>query len=160
MVSQFPPWKDASCLAMVRDWFFPDHAKQDVFAATASDSRQDTRQRAIDKVDLWKFKAGQVPPALMATASLTEAILHDEARRNSSGTVLSESAMQSIYAMAFARFVNGFVDRDVRSQAAELAKEDSAVESEERGDHLVDDFERRELHVRSCSQYRHAAKVC
>jgi ribosomal biogenesis protein LAS1 len=90
------------------------------------------RQRAVDKVDLWMFKAGQLPPAIVATASLTEAVLHDEARRGSSGTVVSESALQSIYAMAFARFVNGFVDRDVaRSRTAEMVKEDSTAESEE-----------------------------
>ncbi|ETI21479.1 hypothetical protein G647_07826 [Cladophialophora carrionii CBS 160.54] len=132
MVLQFPPWRHQSYLALVRDWFFPNHTKQDVFSATVSDSSQDMRQRAIDKVNLWMFKAGQLPPAMEATASLTEALLHDEARRCSSATFISESAMQSIYAMAFARFVNAFVDRDVaRSHIAGMAKEDSAVESEE-----------------------------
>ena len=117
---------------MVRDWFFPSHAKQDLFAATVSDSAQDMRQRAVDKVNLWTFKAGRLAPAIVATASLTEATLHDEARKSAPGTVISDSAMQSIYAMAFARFVNGFVDRDIaRSLAAEMAGGDSTTESEE-----------------------------
>jgi ribosomal biogenesis protein LAS1 len=132
MVLQFPPWRHQSYLALVRDWFFPNHTKQDVFSATGSDSPHDMRQRAIDKVNLWMFKAGQLPPAMVATASLTEALLHDEARGNSSATIISESAMQSVYAMAFARFVNAFVDRDVaRSHAAGMAKDDSAAESDE-----------------------------
>ncbi|KIW64687.1 hypothetical protein PV04_09605 [Phialophora macrospora] len=132
MVLQFPPWRHQSYLALVRDWFFPNHTKQNVFSAMGSDSPHDMRQRAIEKVNLWMFKAGQLPPAMVATASLTEALLHDEARANSSATVISESAMQSIYAMAFARFVNAFVDRDVaRSHAAGMAKEDSATESDE-----------------------------
>jgi ribosomal biogenesis protein LAS1 len=130
MVAQSPPWRNASYLAMVRDWFYPDHTKQDVFSGTLLDSATDMRQRAIDKVNLWMFKAGRLPPALLATANLTEALLHDEARRT--GTRLSESAMQSIYAMAFARFVNGFVDRDVaRTYAAELAKEEDSAASED-----------------------------
>ncbi|KAJ9604303.1 rRNA-processing protein las1 [Cladophialophora chaetospira] len=117
---------------MVRDWFFPHHAKQDLFSATVSDSPQDMRQRAVDKVNLWMFKAGRLPPAILATASLTEAILHDEARKSTPATVISDAAMQSIYAMAFARFVNGFVDRDIaRSHAAEMIKEDSTAESDE-----------------------------
>ncbi|EXJ55922.1 hypothetical protein A1O7_08853 [Cladophialophora yegresii CBS 114405] len=132
MVLQFPPWRHQSYLALVRDWFFPHRTKQDVFSATVSDSSQDMRQRAIDKINLWMFKAGQLPPAMEATASLTEALLHDEARRNSSAPFISESAMQSVYAMALARFVNAFVDRDVaRSHIAGMAKEDGAVESEE-----------------------------
>ncbi|EXJ63401.1 uncharacterized protein A1O5_11450 [Cladophialophora psammophila CBS 110553] len=127
MILQFPPWRHDSELAMVRDWFFPRHAKQEVFSSIiASDSSRDTRQRAIDRVNLWLFKAGQLPPAMVATASLTEALIHDERRRSSSGTVISDSAMQSIYAMAFARFVNGFVDRDVaRSYAAEMTRDDT-----------------------------------
>jgi ribosomal biogenesis protein LAS1 len=117
---------------MVRDWFFPNHAKQDVFSAADSSSSHDMRQRAIDKVNLWLFKAGQLPPAIVATANMTEAVLHDESRQGSSGPVISETAMQSIYAMAFARFVNGFVDRDIaRSYAATMTKEDTAAESED-----------------------------
>ena len=119
MSMQFPPWRHNSELAMVRDWFFPDHAKADGFGAPPSDMRQ----RAVDRVNLWLFKSGKLPPAVMATAGLTEALLHDETENVRRG--ISDSAMQSIYAMAFARFVNGFVDRDVaRSHAAELALDD------------------------------------
>ncbi|KAL6248420.1 rRNA-processing protein las1 [Rhinocladiella similis] len=123
MVSQFPPWRHTSELAMVRDWFFPDRAKQDAFSTTP----QDMKQRAIDKVNLWVFKAGQLPPAIVATSGLTEALLHDDPNRRSRG--ISDPAMQSIYAMAFARFVNGFVDRDVaRLHTMELALDDSETE--------------------------------
>ncbi|KAI1611007.1 Las1-like-domain-containing protein [Exophiala viscosa] len=126
MVLQFPPWRHDSELAMIRDWFFPDHAKHDVFSAPI----QDMRQRAIDKVNLWLFKAGQLPAAIVATAGLTEALLHDDQERPARG--ISDSAMQSIYAMAFARFVNGFVDRDVaRSHAAEMALKEDGSEVEE-----------------------------
>lgn len=125
MVLQFPPWRHDSELAMIRDWFFPEHAKRDVFSAPV----QDMRQRAIDKVNLWLFKAGQLPAAIVATAGLTEALLHDDPERQERG--ISESAMQSIYAMAFARFVNGFVDRDVaRLHAADMALDDPESEDE------------------------------
>jgi ribosomal biogenesis protein LAS1 len=115
----FPPWRHDSELAMVRDWFFPDRAQLHVF----SSPQQDMRQRAIDRVNLWLFRAGQLPSALVATAGLTEAVLHGEAEKT--GGKISDSAMQSIYAMAFARFVNTFVDRDVAHlHAAELALDD------------------------------------
>jgi len=112
---------------MVRDWFFPNHAKQEVFSIVVSDSPvRDMRQRAVDKVNLWLFKAGHLPPAIVATASLTEAILHDDHRSLLGGRVISESAIRSIYAMAFARFVNAFVDRDVaRYHVAEMTKDDT-----------------------------------
>ena len=50
----------------------------------------------------------------MATAHLTEALLHDtpDGRRS-----ISAWALRSIYAMAFCRFVNGFVDRDIARAA-------------------------------------------
>ncbi|EXJ78493.1 hypothetical protein A1O1_08894 [Capronia coronata CBS 617.96] len=125
MVLHFSPWRHESELAMVRDWFFAGHVKHD---DGFSDPMPDMRQRAVDRVNLWLFKAGHLPPALIATAGLTEALLHDEASRTERG--ISDLAMQSIYAMAFARFVNGFVDRDVaRSQAAELALDGADVDN-------------------------------
>ncbi|EXJ84233.1 hypothetical protein A1O3_04900 [Capronia epimyces CBS 606.96] len=118
MVLQFSPWRHESELAMVRDWFFPGHVKQDGFSIPPPDMRQ----QAVNRVNLWLFKAGQLPAALIATAGLTEALLHDERGRAQGERSISDSAMQSIYAMAFARFVNGFVDREVaRSHAAEMA---------------------------------------
>lgn len=132
MAAHSQPWRHDSELAMVRDWFFPDHAKHDAFSAPP----QDMRQRAVDRVNLWLFKAGRLPAAVVSTASLTEALLHDDGLINPGGMggngrgcgrrIVSEQALQSIYSMAFARFVNGFVDRDVvRSQAAALALDDS-----------------------------------
>jgi hypothetical protein len=105
---------------MVRDWFYPQLVKQDVFSDNIT---TDMRQRAIDRINLWLFKFGSVPPAASATSKLTEAILHDDRREKA---MISDSAMQSIYAMAFARFVNGFVDRDVaRSYTAEFVRDDA-----------------------------------
>lgn len=121
MDMQFPPWRHDSELAMVRDWFFADRAQQhDVYSAP----RQDMRQRALDRVNLWLFKAGQLPAAIVATAGLTEALLHGEPdARSRSRCDVSDSALQSIYAISFARFVNAFVDRDVAHHvhAGELA---------------------------------------
>lgn len=109
---------------MVRDWFFPGRVKHDSFSLPPSDMRQ----RAVDRVNLWLFKAGQLPAALIATAGLTEALLHSELTRRQ--WAISDSAMQSIYAMAFARFVNGFVDREVaRSHAAEMALDGTDVDN-------------------------------
>ena len=48
---------------------------------------------------------------MVATANLTEASLHDE--QPDRDQYISPNAMRSIYAMAFVKFVNGFVDRDV-----------------------------------------------
>jgi ribosomal biogenesis protein LAS1 len=137
-----PPWRHESELAMVRDWFYSQHAKSDAFSAPPGDMRQ----RAVDRVNLWLFKAGQLPPAVLATANLTEALIHDDevrkrkrkpgpeqaqgqaqAQAQAQATMgVSVQALQSIYAMAFARFVNAFVDRDVaRSHAADLTVLDS-----------------------------------
>jgi len=106
---------------MVRDWFFPHHAKVDAYSAPP----KDMRQRAVDMVNLWLFKEGLIPPAVSATANLTEALLHDTVPGRRGG--ISDLAMQSIYAMAFVRFVNAFVDRDVaKSFTVTLAAEESA----------------------------------
>ncbi len=149
MVLQFPPWRHDSELAMVRDWFFPEHAKPDAFSVVSALPPRDMRQRAVDRVNLWLFKAGQLPPAIVATASLTEALLHDDTDRGSRG--VADTAMQSIYAMAFARFVNGFVDRDVaRSHAAEMARDDIA----EADDPTTSSTSRGES-----SMYAHAAAI-
>ena len=119
MVMQYPPWRHDSELAMIRDWFYPHHAQPDGFSLPFDDMRQ----RAVDRVNLWLFKAGQLPPAVLSTAGLTEALIHDDLCKT--GRTISPQALQSIYSMAFARFVNAFVDRDVaRSRAAELALSD------------------------------------
>lgn len=145
MITRNPPtpWRHDSELAMVRDWFYSQHAKSDVFSAPPGDMRQ----RAVDRVNLWLFKAGLLPPAISSTAGLTEALIrHDQVRKPGElsqstmgmgmgtgtgmdvGKGVSVQALQSIYAMAFARFVNAFVDRDVarsRSHAADLMIPDS-----------------------------------
>lgn len=119
------PWKNDSELALVRDWFFPNHAKVDAYSAPPADMRR----RAIEKVNVWVFKAGRIPHSVVATALLTDALLHDEAKQRQRESI-SNTAMRSIYAMAFARFVNGFVDRDVvKSATALLPVEQDAVEN-------------------------------
>jgi hypothetical protein len=48
---------------------------------------------------------------MVATANLTEALLHDEKFGIDGG--ISPNAMRSIFAMALVKFVNAFVDRDI-----------------------------------------------
>lgn len=63
---------------------------------------------------------------MLSTAHLTDATLHDQPGRRDQ---LSGMALRSIYAMAFSRFVNALVDRDVRkSTTATIAKDDMAVD--------------------------------
>ena len=100
-------WQDDSELAMVRDWFYPQHMSANPYLAHL----QDMRQRAINRVNAWTFKVAELPNPVLATASLTEAMLHDEVQHREKH--ISDSALQSIYAMAFCRFVNSLVDRDV-----------------------------------------------
>ena len=111
-----PPSKSDSELALIRDWFYPQHAEQDVYSAPLPDMRQ----RAISKINLYLFKAGDIPHAMVATASLTEALVHDD--QSDRQKHISYSAMASIYSMAFVKFVSGFVDRDVaKATAASLS---------------------------------------
>jgi len=101
---------------MVRDWFYPQHVAFDPY----SEPPVDMRKNAIDRVALWSFKNSRLTHAVIATAGLTEAILHDELIDRPQ--FISDSALQSIYAMAFCRFVNGLVDRDVvKASTAALA---------------------------------------
>ncbi len=111
-----PPWRSDSELAMIRDWFYPQHIERDVYSAR----HPDMRQRAISKINLYLFKAGGIPHAMVATASLTEALIHDDQLDRQK--YISHSAMASVYSMALVKFVNGFVDRDVaKATAASLS---------------------------------------
>lgn len=107
-----PPWKTESELAVVRDWFYPQYAKQDVY----SGPQIDMRRRAVSKINLYLFKSGEIPHAMVSTSNLSEAILHDNQHNRTD--YISDPAMISIYAMAFVKFVNGFVDRDVAKAAS------------------------------------------
>ena len=115
-----PPWKHDSELALVRDWFYPQHARQDAYSAPPPDMRK----RAVSKINLYLFKAGDIPHAMLATANLTEAILHDSQPNREDH--ISYNGISSIYSMAFVKFVNGFVDRDVaRVATSNLATVDT-----------------------------------
>ena len=96
---------------MVRDWFFPEQVPFDPY----SDPPSDMRQSAINMVQIWLSKEPKLSHAIIATAHLTEAILHDEPQRR---PCISDWASRAIHAMAFCRFVNGFVDRDVAKSAS------------------------------------------
>jgi hypothetical protein len=95
---------------MVRDWFYPSQATIDPYSAPPSDMRQ----TAVQHVQMWSFKDPKLPHAVIATANLTEAMLHDTLDRR---RLISDWALRSIYAMAFCRFVNGLVDRDIAKAA-------------------------------------------
>jgi Las1-like len=105
------PWKNGSELAMVRDWFFADHAIKDPY----SPPTEDLRKAAINTVSQWEAQNRdlELPHSILATASLSDATLHDTKPTTERLQHISDHALQSIYAMAFCRFVNGFVDRDV-----------------------------------------------
>jgi hypothetical protein len=143
-----PPWKTDSELAVIRDWFYPQRAKYDVY----SGPQPDMRKRAISKVNLYLFKAGDIPHAITSTANLTEAILHDSQENRSSH--ISDSAMISIYAMALVKFVNGFVDRDV-AKAASVSLAGQQTENSEEGE----DTAQAVKGGGESSMYAHAARI-
>lgn len=120
------PWKHPSELAMARDWFYQDHVPRPIFDFASS--TVDRRQDAINLVYLWQFRDPRLTHALISTAHLTDAILHDQPGRRQH---LSRLAIRSIYAMNFCRFVNALVDRDVRkSSNATIAKDKFAAPAE------------------------------
>lgn len=112
---------------MVRDWFYPEHVPRsslDFVSSRAVDRRQD----AVDLVSLWHFRDPKLTYAVVSTARLTDALLHDRPARREA---VSDAALRSIYAMNFCRFVNSLVDRDVRKSAtATIARVEVAVESD------------------------------
>ena len=105
------PWKNGSELGMIRDWFYPQHANKDPY----SPPTEDLRKQAINIVNHWEERNRdlELPHSILATSSLTDAMLHDTKPAVERAQHISDQALQSIYAMAFCRFVNGFVDRDV-----------------------------------------------
>lgn len=103
--AQSEPWQNLSELALLRDNFYPSNAQPDPFSIPSTDMRQN----AIDSVSAFVFRNPWTPHAVVATANLTEASL----QYNQHGGSLSDNALRSIYAMAFVKFVNGFVDRDI-----------------------------------------------
>lgn len=120
------PWKHPSQLAMVRDWFYPEHIPRALFGFASSNV--DRRQDAINIISLWRFRDLKLNHVLISTAHLTDAILHDQPGKRDN---LSSTALRSIYAMTFCRFVNALVDRDVRkSVTATMARENVAAESD------------------------------
>lgn len=143
--SSTSPWADHSELAMVREWFYPNRRNIDPYSTV---SHEDLRREAIAKVNIWTFKSHQMPPACLSTADLTDAILHYEEMTRTRGPD-SYRAVQFMFAFAFLRFVNAFVDRDVARAATA-----SLVTSE---DDL--DEERILKHVGESSMYAHAAAI-
>lgn len=108
------PWQDESELAMVRDWFFPAQAVKDPYDAQI---QEDMRREAVARVSVWTFKSYEVSPAVLSTADLTDSLLHYEDLTRSRDPN-SYRATQFMFAFAFLRFVNAFVDRDVARTAA------------------------------------------
>lgn len=106
----YTPYRHTSELAMVRDWFFPHRTTPDPYSPPPADMRQP----AVHRVQMWSFKDPKLAHAIIATANLTDAMLHDTLDRR---RAISDWGLRSIYAMAFCRFVNGFVDRDIAKAA-------------------------------------------
>ncbi|KAB8257934.1 ATP-NAD kinase-like domain-containing protein [Aspergillus pseudonomiae] len=95
----FTPWKEQSELQSVRDHFYPPP----MFDGP------DMRSRACATVAAWKLR-GNLPHPVEATALLTDAILHDDAKKNSIFSI------RATYSAAFCRFVTGLVDSKLHGQ--------------------------------------------
>ncbi|RMJ24764.1 Hydroxyacylglutathione hydrolase [Aspergillus sp. HF37] len=95
----FTPWKSHSHLLSVRDQFYP----------SPTNAGPDLRPRACATVAAWKLR-GNLPHAVEATALLTDAILHDDAAKN------SVFSIRATYAAAFCRFVTLLVDSKLHGQ--------------------------------------------
>lgn len=123
-------WRDNSELALVRDWFYPDRMVKDPYD-TLKDT--DMRKEAVANVNIWTFKSHKVPPAILSTADLTDSIIHYEDLEQSRDFNHYRS-VQFMFAFAFLRFVNGFVDRDIaRSADIVLTTGDDETEEERNG---------------------------
>lgn len=120
-------WQDESELALVRDWFYPDRAVRDPYG-NVNDT--DMRKEAIASVNVWTFRSHKVPPAVLATADLSDSIIHWEELQRTGDCNLYRS-VQFMFAFAFLRFVNGFVDRDIaKTTNATLSAGDEETEEE------------------------------
>ncbi|KAF9894487.1 rRNA-processing protein las1 [Aspergillus nanangensis] len=95
----FTPWKEHSQLLAVRNQFYPP----------AAYDGPDMRSMACATVSVWKIR-GNLPHAVEATALLTDAILHDDAEKNSIFSI------RATYSAAFCRFVTGLVDSKLHGQ--------------------------------------------
>lgn len=102
-------WHDESELALVRDWFFPDRVITDPYDTIKSN---DMRKEAIAMVNTWTFRSHRVPPAILSTADLTDSIIQYE-NLDRTGSFDQYRSVQFMFAFAFLRFVNAFVDRDI-----------------------------------------------
>lgn len=112
----------------MKEDFYPEQMPADPFVEAAVDRRQS----AVDLVAAYLFRDPTTPHALLATANLTEASLHDN--QTDRALHISDNAMRSIYAMAFVKFVNGFVDRDVaKANTADLTKQVGDLDSDKQG---------------------------
>ncbi|RAL14618.1 Metallo-hydrolase/oxidoreductase [Aspergillus homomorphus CBS 101889] len=95
----FTPWKEQSQLLVVRNQFYPPPLYDG----------PDLRSKACATVSAWKMR-GNLPHPVEATALLTDAILHDDAQKNSIFSI------RATYAAAFCRFVTGLVDSKLGGQ--------------------------------------------
>lgn len=121
------PWRDESELALVRDWFYPDRMVRDPYSAV---DNTDMRSEAIASVNVWTFRSHAVPAAVTSTADLNDSIINYEALQKS-GDLDRYRSVQFMFAFAFLRFVNGFVDRDIaKSTSTTLMLDDDEPEDD------------------------------
>ncbi|PYH93679.1 glyoxylase [Aspergillus ellipticus CBS 707.79] len=92
----FTPWKEHSQLLAARGEFYP----------LPFYDGPDMRSKACATVGAWKLR-GNLPHPVEATALLTDAILHDDAQKNSIFSI------RATYSAAFCRFVTGLVDSKI-----------------------------------------------
>lgn len=123
-------WQDESELALIRDWFYPDRTVRDPYSTTKS---TDMRKEAIARVNTWTFRSHKVPPAVLSTADLNDSIIRYEDLERTGDFNLYRS-VQFMFAFAFLRFVNGFVDRDIaRMTGTALSMGEDETEEERNG---------------------------
>lgn len=107
----FTPWKEHSQLLAVRDQFYPPltYDGPDLRSkACATVCPRNIYQRVTyisticpnpgRQISVWKIR-GNLPHAVEATALLTDAILHDDAQKN------SVFSIRATYSAAFCRYV-------------------------------------------------------
>jgi len=95
----FTPWKESSQLLLVRGQFYPG----------PSYDGPEMRAEACSLVWAWRTR-GNLPHAVESTALLTEAILHDDASKQ------SVFSIRATYAAVFCRFVTGLVDSKIHGK--------------------------------------------
>lgn len=104
------PWSSPDELQLLKQWFYP---------YKTGTQMDDSRSRAILKVNSYQTKGSYVPHTVDCTAQLTNATLLDERICSQpGGEAVSNLPVRLCYTMSIIRFVNGLLDPSQQSQFA------------------------------------------